>query len=261
MRVGRHARRALRDLRRVAKVGWHRPGTVHFLHVGKAAGTQIGSLIERMNVSGARIVKHHHGIGLADLPAGQPYFFSVRDPVARFRSGFYSRKRKGMPRYFVEWTAEEAWAFARFEYANDLAEALFADGQPGRDAAAAMRSIQHCSGNLVDWFGCRGAMFDTRPPIWIIRQERFEDDTAEFMRRAGIKAELDFSSDKAAAHANSYADAPDLSSDAVDNLRRWYVQDYEFLRLCDDWMVRSANTAPETAAVPARPLQAAEVAS
>jgi hypothetical protein len=37
---------------------------------------------------------------------------------------------------------------------------------------------------------------------------------------------------------------PPLSALAVENLRRWYAQDFEFLRACETWL--QANGAPVT---------------
>lgn len=220
------------------------PETIHYLHVGKAAGSQIGNIIRQIRSAGfnKQILKRKHKVGLSDLPAHDGYFFSTRDPVSRFRSGFYSRLRKGRPRHDRDWSAHETIAFARFQHANDLAEALFDPGQAGLEAAAAMHSISHCSRNFVDWIKPRGHLFTARPPIWIVRQEHFERDLQEFLRRIGFDGPIEVSKDDHRAHRNSYEDTPDLSERAIANLRRWYAQDYEFLRLCEDWMERNAAT-------------------
>ncbi len=79
----------------------------------------------------------------------------------------------------------EKLTLERFAHANDLAEALFAPGQRGRDATAAIRSISHCARNIVDWFKYCGYVFEVRPPIWIIRQEQFQADLDVFLNRIG----------------------------------------------------------------------------
>jgi len=77
---------------------------IHFLHIGKCAGTQILSITKQVNAktSGRKIRKHGHDVFLRHLPEEADFFFSIRDPTSRFRSGFYSRKRKGPPRHFSE---------------------------------------------------------------------------------------------------------------------------------------------------------------
>lgn len=231
-----------KSIRRARRARGFPEGSIHFLHVGKAAGSQISTIIKDINAhrAGAGIVKHGHEVQLKDLPAGQDYFFSVRDPITRYRSSFYSRKRKGQPRNYVEWSAQEAMAFANFEHANDLAEALFAEGARGREATAAMRSIRHCSRNLVDWFRFNGHMFEARPPIWIIRQEQFDADLQIFLDRIGYGKEVPVATDKTGTHANSYEKTPPLSDKAQSNLRAWYAQDYAFLDLCEHWMAANS---------------------
>ena len=82
---------------------------VYFLHIGKTAGTQIIHVIEQVNSGNAAyfLIAPGHGRKLLTLPEAAPYFFSIRRPEGRFRSAFYSRKRKGLPRHPVEWPPDE----------------------------------------------------------------------------------------------------------------------------------------------------------
>lgn len=216
---------------------------IHFLHIGKCAGTQIERIISEINdfkVGGIpRIVKRNHDIFLRDLPPHVGYFFSIRDPISRFKSGFYSKKRKGQPRRHSEWTKYEAFAFSHFDEANDLAEALFLEGRAGNHAAAAINSIRHTSQNQSDWFYCSGSFLFVRPPIYIIRQENFQNDCLELFSRIGIQdywPKVSISSDFTLAHANDYSRSPDLSPLAVKNLMTWYAQDLAFHRMCVSWI-------------------------
>lgn len=218
--------------------GQAEPKKIHFLHIGKAAGTQINYLAKQLNDSQDRwkIKKHPHTVNLRDIPAKGEYFFSIRNPVSRFVSGFYSRKRKGQPRLLVEWTADETRAFKTFPHANDLAEALFADGQRGRDAFDAINAINHTAKGLRAWFEKRGFFLDRRPPLGIIRQEQLDADWARFMARLGIDNPPAPTQDKTRAHRNDYADTPKLSDKGRANLERWYVQDIAFYDRCTAWI-------------------------
>lgn len=211
---------------------------LYFLHIGKNAGTQFRRIGDQINaVSDAHfVIKLPHSRKFASLPPDGDYAFSIRSPVSRFRSGFYSRRRKGMPRLHSEWTAHEALAFAEFEHANDLAEALFSEGARGRRAACAMNSISHCARTQTGWFERSGHFLELRPPLAIIRQERFAEDVRELIRRLGLDMEPDISRDPRQAHRNDYSQVPDLSPKAVANLTRWYAPDFEFLRICEDWI-------------------------
>ena len=98
----------------------------------RAGGTAIkhamGSAQASISGDGARLPYvvhlHRHAVGLRDVPAGERFFFFVRDPVGRFVSGFYSRQRKGRPRYSGQWSEREREAYRRFGTPDQLASAL-----------------------------------------------------------------------------------------------------------------------------------------
>lgn len=233
---------------------------IHFLHIGKNAGTQIKSLCDQLNTLQGRssagfreLIKHGHSTVLAALPDGADYFFSIREPVSRFKSGFYSRKRKGQPRLYVEWTQHEEAAFLEFPEANDLAESLFEGGALGAAAFRAIKSIRHTAQNQSDWFCMRGNFLRANPPVWIIRQEHFAADFEVFLGRAGFDIDigkLTISSNPKTAHAFDYNGVPGLSGKAVENLRIWYAQDFQFYAACEEWIEKELETS-EDRAVPA----------
>jgi len=214
---------------------------VHFLHIGKCAGTAIMDVAAMLEETSPdmRIIYSGHDTYLMDIPETDRYFFGVRDPITRFRSGFYSRKRRGRPQYDYHWTQGEALAFANFEHANDLAEALFAQGETGRRAFMAMKSIRHCSQNQVDWFSRAGDLFVNRPPVWILRQEHFAADFAVLCGRLGLDFDAVYAKQNAGganSHANDYTGAPPLSDLAKANLARWYAPDFELYAMCENWI-------------------------
>lgn len=215
---------------------------VHFLHIGKTAGTQIGHVIHQVNASQRRleIVKHGHGVTLVSLPKEEPYFFGMRNPIARFKSGFYSRKRMGRPRLNNPWSEHEARLFAEFEHANDLAEALFEDGRRGQRALAGMLSIGHLGSGQIDWFKKAGDIFEIRPPVWIIRQDRLAADVETLLERLGIDLRVTLLDDPVKAHANDYSGIPELSERAVAALRHWHAADFVFHAQCEQWLEERA---------------------
>lgn len=211
---------------------------IAFLHIGKNAGTQIMHLAQQLKPHGVHVHQLPHSKKLYEVPPGMEYFFSIRDPITRFKSGFYSRKRKGQPRIYAEWSRSEAVAFSRFEHANELAEALFRGDAAGYLAAQAIQSIRHTAMQQIDWFE-RIGFLDLRPPVWIIRQERFAEDFATFLNRLGVRAaygDLTPAQDATTAHSNDYSQVPPLSDLAKQNLRRWYSRDIVFYDLCVAWM-------------------------
>ena len=214
---------------------------IAFLHIGKNAGTQIMHLAGQLKPHGLQVHQLPHTKKLYEVPPALNYFFSIRDPITRFKSGFYSRKRKGQPRIYVEWTQPEAMAFGKFAHANDLAEALFRNDATGLDAAQAIQSIRHTAMQQIDWFE-RVGFLGVRPPVWIIRQENFAADFGIFLERMGLAlrfSDLQPAEDAAKAHSNDYSQTPPLSDLAKENLRRWYARDLVFYELCVQWMKRN----------------------
>ena len=213
---------------------------VHFLHIGKTAGTQIGNVAAQINKQSEkiRIIAHHHGTKLRDIPSGEDYFFSIRHPVSRFKSGFYSRKRKGLPRYHSEWSKSETKAFKIFEHANDLAESLFEPDEQGVQAAAAMQSISHVNEMQASWFVRQGFFLELCPPLAIIRQEEFGKDLDTLITKLNPKLEYTLEPDATIAHKNNYNGVPPLSEKAKKNLSRWYASDIAFYEMCEKWINR-----------------------
>lgn len=215
---------------------------IYFLHIGKAAGSQVKQAIAQINKqqNAVSMQAMRHDITLSDIPEPADYFFSIREPISRFRSGFYSRKRCGQPLNNIPWTPYEAQAFATFEHANELAEALFSEGELGMRALAAMKSIEHTAQDQIDWFAKTGDIFTVRPPIWVLRQEQFEQDFATFLARAGITVIPKLRVDPVGAHGNNYSSSLPLSEKAKSNLRRWYSQDYAFYEAVETWMAQQS---------------------
>jgi hypothetical protein len=209
---------------------------IAFLHIGKNAGTEIADRMTMLNKSGEiSFEKMDHSVRLRNLAPRQQYFFSIRDPVTRFVSGFYSRKRMGRPRLDLPWSRHESLSFRDFDHANDLAESLFRDCSVGRDASAAMNSIFHINAFQADWFQGKGHFLELRPPIWIIRVEHLEEDLRAFADRLGVS----LGDQNGRLHHNDYSNTPPLSRLAKSNLLRWYQRDVEFYRQCQHWIETS----------------------
>jgi hypothetical protein len=110
-------------------------------------------------------------------------------------------------------------------------------------ATKAISSIRHTAMNQIDWF--EGVLnFELRPPLWIIRQENFEQDLGMLLKRLGtnIKVkDLIVTNDPKTAHKNDYSGTPDLSDLGKRNLRAWYARDFAFYDLCVDWINRNSG--------------------
>ncbi len=209
---------------------------VHFLHIGKCAGTAIKDLATQINAipHGPRIIGHGHSKKLADLPCDSKYFFSIRDPITRYYSAFYMRKSKEQPRLYREWSEGERNAYSTFTEANDLAESLFVDSDLGTKAFFAMQSIGHLKSQHT-WFNLN-EIINTRPPICIVRREKIDLDIAYLLKSLNIDDKLSLPADPVRSHRNNYDKSPPLSQKAKKNLEVWYSIDIEYYKKLDSWI-------------------------
>jgi hypothetical protein len=204
---------------------------LHFLHAGKTGGTAIKAALQPVADSGRfQLDLHSHPTRLEDVPRGELFFFSIRDPITRFVSGFYSRQRQGQPRLFRPWTEGETRAFQRFATANQLAERIFDD----EHAAEAMREIGHVNRPYRAWFGDE-AWFLARSAdlFFIARQSRLDEDFRTLAALLHLPPGVRLPEDDVAAHRNPPHIDRRLSIQAKANLLRWYAPDCVFVELCE----------------------------
>ena len=118
---------------------------IHFLHIGKTGGTVVKSVLkEFLEAPEYTLILHGHGTALEDVPKGDSVIFFLRDPVSRFISGFYSRQRKGLPRFYVEWRPLEKEVFEHFSTPNEIAVSLANEHSDNHVlAVTAMKSVPH----------------------------------------------------------------------------------------------------------------------
>ncbi len=208
---------------------------IHFLHIGKTGGTAVKeALRNRLITSKYFIILHSHSTTLYDIPIGEKVFFFLRDPITRYISGFYSRQRKGRPRYDNEWSKEEKIAFNNFDNPNTLAEALTSENAEYKaNAEFAMRNIYHVKNSFWDWFGTEEYFLSRLEDVFYIGfQENLEKDFDTIITKLNIKKDVSLPVDRVKAHINPVNVDYTLSNLALKNLKKWYENDYKFISLC-----------------------------
>lgn len=220
---------------------------VHFLHIGKTGGTSIKHAIQNRKspfVNHKYVVfLHNHEFGLQDIWKGEKFFFVVRNPVKRFVSSFYSRKRKGMPRFFDDWTVEESKAFELFSTPNELALGLTSDDESVRTAArAAMKNIGHVRTSYWDWFVDEETLQTRLSDIVLVGQQ--ETLSEDFKRLKGIldlPSSMQLPNDSVSTHSTPEKFDKRLEPEAVKNLTEWYEREYHLLQILADNNLISEN--------------------
>ena len=195
---------------------------IHVLHIGKTGGTAIKAALEAHR---DKFELHEHSVRLSDCRRGELVFFALRLPVDRFVSSFNSRLRKGLPRYFYEWTAGEAAAFRRFSTANDLAEALWSPNPLRRHRAQrAMRNIRHVKRPLGYWLGSAEYLMSRRTDVMIGDIATLQSDFSRLLGVAGLEP-MSLPSDPLASHKTPETMDRHLSEAGRTNLSKWYASD------------------------------------
>lgn len=190
----------------------------HFLHIGKTGGSAVQTALESyVDVGTYEILLQPHRVTLKDVPPGDAVFFTLRHPVTRFVSGFNDRLRLGQPKYCYWWSPTEQEAFACFQCANELAEALSDPDDLWRDLAQrAMDSIQHVSTSF--WFWLQNpAYFRSRRAdlLFVGFQESLSSDFPRLLNRLGLDEQIPLPTDPVVANQ-----APDCTDQAISALGR-----------------------------------------
>lgn len=228
----------LRDLLS-ARWGNQTPTRIHFLHVGKTGGSAIKHALKNHTmVNDGKLILHRHKTNIADVPIGEKICFVLRDPVSRFVSAFYSRQRKGQPRYNSEWSDVEKEVFATFATANDMAVEL-GGGDQQELAVKAMTKIGHFQ-PYRKWYGSLDAFRDRESDVLFVGfQEQLDRDFLMLLKALNINEELTLPQDEILAHRNPANVDRSISEQGVINLHQWYEEDYVFIDLCKRWMNES----------------------
>ena len=203
---------------------------VHVLHIAKTGGTTLHVMLKqhkiRRTADRRPLIVHNHKTTLADVLArhrkNQAVFF-LRDPLARFVSGFNSRLREGQPQKHVAWKPEEAVAFTYFSNANDLAEALSSNRQLVQDRAYfAFGALPHARNRYTYYFQNPEYLSRRIDRVAFIGfQETYADDVKRLFSVLGVGDEVSVLH----LHQAPATDSTDLSRRATRNLRRWFADD------------------------------------
>jgi hypothetical protein len=214
---------------------------VNVLHIGKTGGSAVkyaltldDTIIGTRETETCQIRLHGHTARLRHMPKGEWVVFFLRDPITRFVSGFYSRKREGLPRHHFPWSPDEAIAFERFSTPNELAAALSSDEHEIAQAAVkAMQSIVHVNSSYWDWFESESYFLSRLPDMLFVGfQESLAADFDALKAKLSLPAAAQLPAGDVEAHRSPRDVDRALDEAAIRNLNEWYAKDFELLALC-----------------------------
>jgi Sulfotransferase family len=217
---------------------------VHFMHIRKTGGTAIKNVLIDYTITGNSVIYlHHHSILIDRIPRGHKIIFAVRDPVARFVSGFVGRLNQSRPGTYVPWSPEEEKAFGLFMTPEELAIALDSSHPKYEAACHAMKSISHLNNYQWDWLGDEKTFHLRSDDFFCIaRQETLTADFNLLKRALALPEDLKLPSDVKGMNRSIGPSVPPLSEKGEQNVRGWYQKDFELIELCDAW--RKKNGGP-----------------
>lgn len=126
---------------------------VYFINVGRTGLHAVRSAMEESHERNYRPIFYNLDRRLADVPEEQKIALIYRDPIARFVSGFYSRKLKGGPNFEVRWDSREEAVFTKFMTPSELLEAVDSSYKADRYLAImALREVSHLRNSLCWYF-------------------------------------------------------------------------------------------------------------
>jgi hypothetical protein len=207
---------------------------VHFLHIGKTGGSAIKNSIGEIKLTPTHLhIFHPHDIILSDIPKKDKIAFFLRNPITRFTSGFYSRKRQGKPLYDTPWHEEERIAFSNFDTPNQLAEAISSSDKHVREKGIyAMNNIHHVKTTYNDWFGDIKHFKSRQHDIFFIGfLENFEKDFKSYCKKIGL-FDVSLEKSEVKSHKAPPSEIRELSPIAIENLKDWYKDDIFFFNYC-----------------------------
>lgn len=148
-------------------------------------------------------------------------------------SGFYSRKRKGRPRYNFEWSPEEREAFNTFETPNHLGLSLSSNDEILKAKAnRAMKGIFNVNSSYWDWFVNEETFLKRIGDIIFVgEQEHLNEDFLRLKEILDLPDSCELPRDSVRSHRNPDDLDRHLGPEAIRNLRRWYAGDHRFMEL------------------------------
>ena len=210
---------------------------VNFLHIPKTGGSAVKNAIgNNLSTKQYKVHLRGHSCHLKEIPKGDKFFFFLRDPAQRFISAF-NHKKSGKKRWKHKKFAEETAALARFQTANHLAESLSSDCEETKQAAVdAMNCIEHVNTFYLDWFHSQEYFLSRLPDaLYIGFQESLDQDFLALMQILKLPNVTHLPArDSLEANQNSDELSTELTQTANENLKVWYADDYDFLRLCQE---------------------------
>jgi hypothetical protein len=165
---------------------------------------------------------HGENSSINKVPVGEGIVVTIREPLSRFCSGFYDRKRGGAPAYDNPVPEYVKVALDMFETPRYLAESI-----DTKEAQDLMFWVSHFGRVYTRTFGSVALVRERASDFYaIIKHDTFEADVAKFLVKLEMPAGVTLPSGDDA-HVAPEGEDRVLSPLAISNLQAWYKNDIE----------------------------------
>jgi len=205
---------------------------IHFLHIGKTGDSSIKSTLNNYLNTRYCIYCYDHLIKLKHISPKDKVIFSVRDPIDRFVSAFNFAKDRALPLGKLFSPAASNY-LNNFENADELAIALYSDIETKREVAKkVMQLIPHLRENYWYWFGNEKYLQSRLNNIFFVFNCKcLNNNFLHFKEKIGADSNIKLPLiNDSKANVNFTKHNKSLSSEGIANLKKWYSNDYKFLK-------------------------------
>ncbi len=208
----------------------HDKQVVHLLHLPKTGGRALKVALRPFskNLDYYLVLKPGH-YSLASIPLDDKFFFTLRDPLSRFVSGFNHIYRQGAPLFREPWTPFQQRVFEVYDSANQLAEAL---ARKEVLAVEAMSRLGHLRKIALQMGGLDNLRKREANILMVCFQERLTEDFVKLKNLLELPEECALPNNPVQANMAPQCSLETLSEHAKVCLVEHYQEDYELIEYC-----------------------------
>lgn len=192
---------------------------IFFFHISKCAGTALSDVFNEINQkSNINILRFGHAVKSKHVNFSKKnrYIVNIREPLDRFLSAFYARKKS--PNLIDK---NEINCFENFPDANLLAESLTSTNLTTKNNALyAMKKIKLVNHNYSQWFNID--FINKHQPFFIFEQENIEKDFKRFCKKINFNKNIEL---KVVNKNKIFPKKTILTKKSTENLKNYMKED------------------------------------
>ena len=200
---------------------------LQFIHIGKCGGSTVGKLLESSPIVAGQyssfFESHINGVV---IDSSCDYLFCVRNPIDRAFSAFEWRRKLVLEDALPDQTSRfpgEARILRQYKSLGSMARLIYrSDGRLNQAVARDFRSIHHLRESISFYCSPLLSVLTPHNILGVVCQEMLADDCAEILA-------VDVEGLQERSNESKRQIHQELDSEAVNNLKRFLVEDYQSL--------------------------------